>query len=168
MNPEQSNEFGPSAPQKYGHPILEYAKFKTACTDDVLDAGGLYELLLFCAGFLAGFWACPLLLFVELLELDEFDELVEDWVLLLWVLEVWVSLTTTGSSGGKMVTVTINGKFEMIDIHLDPICVDNRDVKMLEDLIVAAQHDAASNMQQLVKAKTSSLVSGMNIPGLNL
>ena len=46
-------------------------------------------------------------------------------------------LTTTGSSGGKMVTVTINGKFEMIDIHLDPICVDNRDVKMLEDLIVA-------------------------------
>ena len=94
MNPEQSNEFGPSAPQTYGHPILEYAKFKTACTDDVLDAGGLYELLLFCAGF----WACPLLLFVELLELDEFDELVEDWVLLLWVLEVWVSLTTTGSS----------------------------------------------------------------------
>lgn len=77
-------------------------------------------------------------------------------------------LTTTGSSGGKMVTVTINAKFEMIDIHLDPICVDNRDVKMLEDLIVAAQHDAASNMQQLVKAKTSSLVSGMNIPGLNL
>jgi DNA-binding YbaB/EbfC family protein len=77
-------------------------------------------------------------------------------------------LTTTGSSGGKMVTVTINGKFEMIDIHLDPICVDNRDVKMLEDLIVAAQHDAVSNMQELVKAKTSSLVSGMNIPGLNL
>ena len=69
MNPEQSNEFGPSAPQTYGHPILEYAKFKTACTDDVLDAGGLYELLLFWAGF----WACPSLLFVELLELDEFD-----------------------------------------------------------------------------------------------
>lgn len=79
-----------------------------------------------------------------------------------------MSLTATGSSGGRMVTVTVNGKFEMIDIHLDPICVDNRDVKMLEDLIVAAQHDAVSNMQELVKAKTSSLVSGMNIPGLNL
>ena len=79
-----------------------------------------------------------------------------------------MSLTATGSSGGRMVTVTVNGKFEMVDIHLDPICVDNRDVKMLEDLIVAAQHDAVSNMQELVKAKTSSLVSGMNIPGLNL
>lgn len=79
-----------------------------------------------------------------------------------------MSLTATGSSGGRMVTVTVNGKFEMVDIHLDPICVDNRDIKMLEDLIVAAQHDAVSNMQELVKAKTSSLVSGMNIPGLNL
>ena len=77
-------------------------------------------------------------------------------------------LTTTGSSGGKMVTVTINGKFEMIDIHLDPICVDNRDIKMLEDLIVAAQHEAVSNIQKKKKKKTSSLVSGMNIPGLNL
>lgn len=77
-------------------------------------------------------------------------------------------LTTTGSSGGRMVTVTINGKFEMIDIHLDPICVDNRDVKMLEDLIVAAQHDAVSNMQQLIQEKAGPMFSGMNIPGLNL
>ena len=77
-------------------------------------------------------------------------------------------LTTTGSSGGKMVTVTINGKFEMIDIHLDPICVDNRDIKMLEDLIVAAQHDAVSNMQQLIQEKAGPMFSGMNIPGLNL
>ena len=76
-------------------------------------------------------------------------------------------LTTTGSSGGKMVTVTINGKFEMIDIHLDPICVDNRDIKMLEDLIVAAQHDAVSNMQQLIQEKAGPMFSGMNIPGFN-
>ena len=32
-----------------------------------------------------------------------------------------MSLTATGSSGGRMVTVTVNGKFEMVDIHLDPI-----------------------------------------------
>ena len=55
VNPEQSNVFGPSAPQTYGHPCLEYAKFKTACTFDVLDAGGLYELLFCCDGFVAGF-----------------------------------------------------------------------------------------------------------------
>ncbi|MEE1059422.1 MAG: YbaB/EbfC family nucleoid-associated protein [Treponema sp.] len=79
-----------------------------------------------------------------------------------------MSLTATGSSGGRMITVTVNGKFEMVDIHLDPICVDNRDIKMLEDLIVAAQHDAVSNMQQLIQEKAGPMFSGMNIPGLNL
>ncbi len=80
--------------------------------------------------------------------------------------EEMAALTATGSSGGKMVTVKINGKFEMLEIHLDPLCVDNRDVKMLEDLIVAAQHDAVENMQNLIKEKTTDMVSGMNIPGL--
>lgn len=77
-------------------------------------------------------------------------------------------LTAEGSSGGRMVTVKINGKFEMQEIHLDPLCVDNRDVKMLEDLIVAACHDAVSNMQEQLKSKSSSLLSGMNISGLGL
>ena len=58
------------------------------------------------------------------------------------------SLTAEGSSGGRMVTVTLNGKFEMQNIKLDPICVDNRDVKMLEDLIVAAHNNAMENIQE--------------------
>ena len=40
-------------------------------------------------------------------------------------------ITAEGSSGGRMVTITLNGKFEMKGIKLDPICVDNRDVGML-------------------------------------
>lgn len=80
--------------------------------------------------------------------------------------EEMANLTTTGSSGGRMVTVKINGKFEMLEIHLDPLCVDNRDVKMPEDLIVAAQHDAVENMQNLIKEKSGEMLSGMNIPGL--
>ncbi|MCQ2596994.1 MAG: YbaB/EbfC family nucleoid-associated protein [Treponema sp.] len=75
-------------------------------------------------------------------------------------------ITATGSSGGRMVEVTLNGKFEMIDIHLDPICVDNRDVKMLEDLIKAAQHDAISKVQDKIKEMSGPMLSGLNIPGL--
>lgn len=77
-------------------------------------------------------------------------------------------MTAEGSSGGRMVTVKINGKFEMQEIHLDPLCVDNRDVKMLEDLIVAACHDACTNMQDQLKAKSGSMLAGMGIPGLGL
>lgn len=76
------------------------------------------------------------------------------------------SISATGSSGGRMVEVTLNGKFEMTDIHLDPICVDNRDVKMLEDLIKAAQHDAITKIQGKIKEMSGPMLSRLNIPGL--
>ncbi|MEE1165582.1 MAG: YbaB/EbfC family nucleoid-associated protein [Treponema sp.] len=78
------------------------------------------------------------------------------------------TITAEGSSGGRMVTVTLNGKFEMLSIHLDPLCVDNRDVKMLEDLIVAAQHDASAKIQEQLKEKSASMLGGMNLGGLGL
>lgn len=77
-------------------------------------------------------------------------------------------VTATGSSGGNMVNVTINGKFEVISVKLDPVCVDNRDVPMLQDLIVAASHDANSKMQEIIKQKAGPMLQGMNIPGMNL
>lgn len=73
------------------------------------------------------------------------------------------SISATGSSGGRMVEVTLNGKFEMTDIHLDPICVDNRDVKMLEDLIKAAQHDAITKIQDKIKEMSGPMLSKLNI-----
>ena len=73
-----------------------------------------------------------------------------------------------GSSGGRMVTVTLNGKFQMMDIKLDPICVDNRDVKMLEDLIVAAHKAASDNDQEMIKEKSSSLLGGLDLGALGL
>ena len=59
-----------------------------------------------------------------------------------------------------------NGKMEIMDVFLDPICVDPRDVKMLQDLIIASHHDAMEKMQNLIKDKYGNLLSGMNIPGL--
>lgn len=73
-----------------------------------------------------------------------------------------------GSSGGRMVTVTMNGKFEMLGIKLDPICVDNRDVKMLEDLIVAACKNASDNVQEQIKSKGASLLGGVDLSQFGL
>lgn len=75
-------------------------------------------------------------------------------------------ITATGSSGGNIVNVTINGKFEIINLKLDPICVDPRDVQMLQDLIVAAHHDVMSKIQEAIKEKYGPLLNGMNIPGM--
>ena len=80
--------------------------------------------------------------------------------------EELTEITATGSSGGNIVNVTLNGKFEIISVKLDPICVDPRDVQMLQDLIIAAHHDAMTKIQENIKAKYGSLLNGMNIPGL--
>lgn len=80
--------------------------------------------------------------------------------------EELTEITATGSSGGNIVNVTLNGKFEIISVKLDPICVDPRDVQMLQDLIIAAHHDAMTKIQENIKAKYGPLLNGMNIPGL--
>lgn len=71
-----------------------------------------------------------------------------------------------GSAGGKMVTVTVNGKFHMTDIKLDPICVDNRDVQMLEDLIISAHSNAMENIQEQIRAKYASILGGLDLSKL--
>ena len=56
----------------------------------------------------------------------------------------------------------------MKSIKLDPICVDNRDVQMLEDLIVAAHNNAMENVQEKIKEKSGSLLGGMDLSALGL
>lgn len=80
--------------------------------------------------------------------------------------EALEQITATGSSGGNMVTVTLNGKFELMDIQLNPICVDNRDVPMLQDLIKAAHYNAVEKIQEEIKRQAGPMLGGLNIPGL--
>lgn len=82
--------------------------------------------------------------------------------------EKLAELEAEGSSGGNMVQVTVNGKFELVDIKLDPICVDNRDVPMLQDLIKAAHHVALEKIQDEIKNQLGPMVAGMNIPGMGV
>ena len=82
--------------------------------------------------------------------------------------EELAQISETGSSGGNIVQVTLNGKFQMKSIKLDPIAVDPRDVQMLQDLIVAAHHAAMDKVQERIKEKSGSLLGGLNIPGLGM
>lgn len=70
-------------------------------------------------------------------------------------------ISATGSSGGNIVNVTLNGKFEITNLRLDPVCVDPRDIKMLEDLIVAAHHDAITKIQEEIKSKFGPMFGGL-------
>ncbi len=74
--------------------------------------------------------------------------------------EELADLTVTGSAGGGIVKIEMNGQFDLLAIKLDPVCVDPRDLSMLQDLIVAAHTDAAQKVKELLKTKMGPLAGG--------
>jgi nucleoid-associated protein EbfC len=78
-----------------------------------------------------------------------------------------------GTSGGGAITVTMNGKKEMIKIKIDPSAVAslsgaNPDVELLESLIVGAVNDAGHKADEAIKSSVQGALGGLNlnIPGL--
>ena len=73
-----------------------------------------------------------------------------------------------GSSGGGMVKVTLNGKFEMKKLEIDKSLVVADEADILEDLIVAAHNDAKNKVEAMMSDSMKNVTGGMNIPGLKL
>ena len=78
------------------------------------------------------------------------------------------STQLTASSGGGMVTVTVDGKGQVKRVQIDPTCVDPRDVEMLEDLVLAAVTEAQGKAQSAYEQEMKRATGGLplNIPGL--
>jgi DNA-binding YbaB/EbfC family protein len=74
--------------------------------------------------------------------------------------EAAASQTVEGSAGGGMVRVTATGAGEFTAVHVDPSVVDPADVEMLEDLILAALHDAAQRVTDLGQQSLGELGLG--------
>ena len=74
--------------------------------------------------------------------------------------------TVETSAGGGMVTVIATGKQDIASIKIDPEVVNQEDIEMLEDLVLAAVNDALSQAKQMVSEEMTKLTGGVNIPGL--
>lgn len=81
--------------------------------------------------------------------------------------------TCEASSGGGMVTATVNGSQELVSVAIDPSVVDPEDVEMLQDLIVAAVNEAYRRSKEMVSEEMAKITGGLgglagggNIPGL--
>ena len=105
-----------------------------------------------------------------------------------------VAMDIEGHSGGGLVTVTLNGKEvelttevdrfgnrvrlivnprngkgEMRRVSIDPSLIKPEEAEILEDLIVAATHDARSKVEEAMQAKMAEVTGGLPIPpGLKL
>lgn len=76
------------------------------------------------------------------------------------------SKTVEAASGGGMVTAVVNGNQELISVKIKPEAVDEDDLEMLEDLVVAAVNQAMEKAKALNESEMSGLTGGLKIPGL--
>ncbi len=74
----------------------------------------------------------------------------------------------TGTAGGGLVTVVVTGLGEFKSVKIDPKAVDADDVETLEDLVLAAIHNAAEAQRELTEQKMGSAtggLGGLSLPG---
>jgi DNA-binding YbaB/EbfC family protein len=74
--------------------------------------------------------------------------------------------TVIGSAGGGMVEVTVNGKFNLVAIRIEPAVINVTEKDMLEDLILAAVNDGMRKARDMVSSEMSKITGGFKIPGL--
>jgi DNA-binding YbaB/EbfC family protein len=75
----------------------------------------------------------------------------------------------TGTAGGGLVTVTMKGTGEVTGVKIDPKAVDPEDVETLEDMVLAALHNAAEAVRTLTEEKMGPVASGLGgLGGLGL
>ena len=74
--------------------------------------------------------------------------------------------TWSATAGGGMVTSTVNGKHEVVNLEIKPDAVDPDDVDMLQDMVIAAVNEAMRTADAEAAQNMSRLTGGMNLGGL--
>ena len=62
------------------------------------------------------------------------------------------------SAGGGMITVSMAGSKELLDVKIDPEAVKDGDVEMLQDMIVAAVNEASRKVDEKLKGRLGSML----------
>lgn len=74
--------------------------------------------------------------------------------------------TFEASAGNDMVTVVANGVPELAEIRIDPSLLQQEDLEMVQDLVVAAANAALTKAREHVDAEIEQITGGLSIPGI--
>lgn len=73
------------------------------------------------------------------------------------------SQVVKGEAGAGLVAVSMNGRHDVIDVHLDTSLMQE-DKEVVEDLIAAAFNDAVRKLEDKNKETLGAMTGGMNLP----
>ncbi|MCE9546238.1 MAG: YbaB/EbfC family nucleoid-associated protein [Planctomycetia bacterium] len=76
------------------------------------------------------------------------------------------SVRVTGSAGGGLVEVELNGLGEVLRLTLDPSLVEKQDRELIEDLVPAAVNQGIAKAREQHAAMVREMTEGMELPGL--
>jgi DNA-binding YbaB/EbfC family protein len=71
-------------------------------------------------------------------------------------------VTVTGSAGGGMVEIDLNGKMEILAVRISPDAAEDRE--MLQDLVAAAFNAAMEKVREAVNQEMGALAGEMGLP----
>lgn len=80
--------------------------------------------------------------------------------------EKLAALRVTGTAGGDMVSITLNGTGEAQSVKIKPEAIDPEDPEMVEDLVLAALRDANAKMKERLSQEVGSMESLKGMLGL--
>ena len=75
------------------------------------------------------------------------------------------SVKVEASAGGGIVTVSMNGLKELVDLKIEPDVLKSGDVEMLRDLLIAAFNEASRKADEAMKGKLGGKLGGLGLPG---
>ena len=76
--------------------------------------------------------------------------------------------TIEAQSGGGMVRVVVNGKFEVVSLKIEKDVVNPEDIEMLQDLIAAAVNEGIRKSQEMASSEMAKITGGLGIPGMGM
>jgi nucleoid-associated protein EbfC len=71
----------------------------------------------------------------------------------------------TGTAGGGMVEIEVNGLMEALRCRIDPQLITQNDRELLEDLVTAAINQAIAKGKQMHADAVRNLTGGLPLPG---
>ena len=74
--------------------------------------------------------------------------------------------TFEASAGNDKVTAVANGIPELTEIRIDPDLLQQEDMEMVQDLVVAAANAALTKSREHVDAEIEKITGGLSIPGI--
>jgi nucleoid-associated protein EbfC len=70
-------------------------------------------------------------------------------------------LEVEGDSAGGAVSVKVNGRLELVSVHIDPKLVADGDAELLEDLVVAAVNAGLAKAREAAARSLASVTGGL-------